>query len=154
MEDYFFIAGLILIITGLFIFIGLSAKRMKQGKQSTAQKYVLVMLIMILISVAIAAPIIWFSINGIDFNKPATDLMGVQATITKDEFNRIEIGMTYEQVRDIIGGDGEVLSEVGKKDDPYHTIVYVWYGEGLLGANANFTFQNGVLVSKAQVGLN
>lgn len=72
--------------------------------------------------------------------------------ITLEEYNRIENGMTYEEVRDIIGGDGTLMSEVGEKDSPYYTVSYSWEGKGL-GANANFTFQGGKLSVKAQFGL-
>lgn len=74
--------------------------------------------------------------------------------ITLEEFNRIETGMTYEQVTDIIGGEGTVLSEADITGNPeYKTTIYTWEGSGSLGANANVTFQGGKVVSKAQFGL-
>lgn len=78
---------------------------------------------------------------------------GTDAPLTKAMFDSIENGMTYEQVVEIIGTEGEMLSEVGKKGDKIHTVVYMWYGKGGIGANANFTFQGGKLLMKAQVGL-
>jgi hypothetical protein len=81
--------------------------------------------------------------------KPVTN----KPTISKAEFDKIENGMTYEQVTQIIGGPGEVLSEVGQKGDQFYTIMYSYTGEGQLGANANFTFQGGKLQAKAQMGL-
>jgi hypothetical protein len=74
-------------------------------------------------------------------------------TISKDEFDRIENGMTYDQVKEIIGSDGEVMSEAGDKGTDFYTIMYMWKGEGSPGANANFMFQDGKLTSKAQFGL-
>ncbi|MDA2593848.1 hypothetical protein PDQ30_26855 [Bacillus cereus group sp. Bc065] len=74
-------------------------------------------------------------------------------TISKDEFNRIENGMTYDQVKEIIGSDGEVMSEGGDKGTEYYTVMYMWKGEGSPGANANFMFQGGKLNNKAQFGL-
>lgn len=74
-------------------------------------------------------------------------------TITKAEFDKIENGMTYEEVSKIIGGPGEVLSETGQKGDSLYTVMYMWEGEGSTGANANFMFQGGKLQSKAQMGL-
>jgi len=35
----------------------------------------------------------------------------------------------------------------------YNTKMYMWEGEGSIGANANATFQNNSLTSKAQFGL-
>lgn len=73
--------------------------------------------------------------------------------ISKAEFEQIKNGMSYEEVCKIIGSEGEVLSEVGSEGEDYHTIIYMWDGDGEIGANANFTFQKGKLVGKAQYGL-
>lgn len=76
-------------------------------------------------------------------------------TISLEEFNTIEAGMTYEQVKEIIGSDGELLSDVDLgMGEKYHTLTYVWYGNKATGSNANFTFQGGKLITKAQIGLN
>ena len=75
-------------------------------------------------------------------------------TITLDEFNQIRNGMEYQEVFDIIGGRGELLSDVDLGfGDEYYTATYSWVGEGSLGANANVMFQGGKVVSKAQFGL-
>lgn len=71
-------------------------------------------------------------------------------TITKAEFDQIQMGMSYEQVREIIGGDGDVMSEV--EIGGMRTVVYMWKGNSL-GANANFTFTSGALQARAQFGL-
>ena len=75
-------------------------------------------------------------------------------TITLDEFNKIESGMTYEQVVEIVGCEGTVMSEVDiGMGDAYKTTIYSWDGKGGFGANANVTIQGGKVVSKAQLGL-
>ncbi len=73
--------------------------------------------------------------------------------ISLEEFNSIKNGMTYKEVVEIIGGEGEVLSESGEEGSKYHTIMYKWDGEGGFGANANAMFQGGKLISKSQLGL-
>ncbi|WP_238322927.1 DUF3862 domain-containing protein [Gorillibacterium massiliense] len=73
--------------------------------------------------------------------------------ITKAEFDKIENGMSYEEVSKIIGGPGEILSEVGQKGDDLYTVMYMYEGKGSIGANANFMFQSGKLQMKAQFGL-
>lgn len=75
-------------------------------------------------------------------------------TITLEEFNAIQTGMSYDEVFEIIGGRGEVLSEsdLGLGDE-YISIMFSWDGEGSLGANANVLFQGGKVSSKAQFGL-
>lgn len=79
---------------------------------------------------------------------------GNKPTISLSEFNKISTGMTYEDVVEIIGSKGNVLSEVDLGiGSQYKTSIYMWDGEGTLGANANITFQNGKVVTKAQFGL-
>lgn len=74
-------------------------------------------------------------------------------TITIDEFNQIENGMTTEQVFEIIGGEGELTSQTGEEGSQYHTVTYTYYGENGMGANAILMFQGGKLNSKSQFGL-
>ena len=74
--------------------------------------------------------------------------------ISLEEFNQIETGMSYEEVVEIGGGEGTVLSESDiTGDGQYKTTIYSWDGNGMLGANANVTFQGGKVISKAQFGL-
>lgn len=75
------------------------------------------------------------------------------ATISKEEFDAIYTGMTYQQVVDLVGGPGEVLSEVDIGNDEYFTRMYSWDGEGTPGANATITVQGGKVTAKAQFGL-
>lgn len=74
-------------------------------------------------------------------------------TITKAEFDKIQNGMTYEEVQQIVGGQGEVNSESGEKGTDLYTIMISYKGEGDLGANANFMFQGNKLQNKSQMGL-
>lgn len=75
-------------------------------------------------------------------------------TISLAEFNAISTGMTYQEVTDIIGSAGEVLSEVDLGlGDEYFTQSRKWDGEGSIGANAIIQFQDGKVVTKAQFGL-
>ena len=74
--------------------------------------------------------------------------------ITLEEFNQIQTGMTYEQVVEVIGDGGGIMSECGKTGGGQNkTKIYSWEGKGGLGANANVTFQGGKVVAKAQFGL-
>jgi hypothetical protein len=64
--------------------------------------------------------------------------------------------MSYEEVVEIIGGQGEVLSESGTPGGTgmdIHTVMYTWEGESGFGANANAMFQGNKLMNKAQFGL-
>lgn len=76
------------------------------------------------------------------------------STISLEEFEAIQTGMSYQEVFDLVGSRGELLSEVDMGlGDEYYTAVYAWEGEGSLGANANVTFQGGQVTAKAQSGL-
>ncbi|MCQ6275792.1 DUF3862 domain-containing protein [Bacillus sp. V3B] len=74
-------------------------------------------------------------------------------TVTLDKFDQIQNGMTYEEVIQIVGGEGNLLSESGEKGTEFYTVMYEYKGEGDLGANANFMFQGNKLQSKSQFGL-
>lgn len=71
--------------------------------------------------------------------------------ITLDEFNQIQSGMTYEQVVEIVGSEGNPTVQSDGAGTSYQ--MYTWYGNGTAGSNANVTFLNGTVTSKAQIGL-
>ena len=71
--------------------------------------------------------------------------------ITLDEFNTIQNGMSYEEVVEIIGSEGEASSTATGGD--ITTSIYMWKGKGSVGANANVTFIDNKVSAKAQFGL-
>lgn len=73
--------------------------------------------------------------------------------ISMAEFEKVQSGMTYEEVVKIIGGEGEIQSETGAKGDEYYTVGYKWDGEKGFGSNAIMMFQGNKLDTKAQAGL-
>ncbi|WP_425203650.1 hypothetical protein [Priestia megaterium] len=75
--------------------------------------------------------------------------------ISKEEFDKIQNGMTVEEVVSIIGGEGELQSETGAQGDQFYTSMYGWEGESGLGANAIIMFQGSTpkVESKSQFGL-
>lgn len=109
----------------------------------------------IVLGTAIATGFIFASgcSNSETTSKEAT---GKSIVITKAEFEKVQNGMTTKEVFGIIGGKGEVMSEVGEKGSETYTVIYMYKGKGaagVAGANANFTFQDDKLMAKAQVGL-
>jgi hypothetical protein len=69
--------------------------------------------------------------------------------VSKAKYDSISEGMSYEQVKGIIGASGEELSRsdlAGIK-----TVMYQWMNPN--GSNMNAMFQNGKLIQKAQFGL-
>lgn len=71
--------------------------------------------------------------------------------ITLEEYNKCQIGMTYEQCEDIIGFAGTPLAESEIIDT--NMTAYMWYANEYSGANAELYFMNGKLYQKAQIGL-
>lgn len=71
--------------------------------------------------------------------------------ITLDEYNKIDTGMTYDEVKEIVGSEGTVSSQV--ESNGYKIVIITWYGNGPAGSNANVTFTNDSVSGKAQVGL-
>jgi len=76
-----------------------------------------------------------------------------EAKISKAEFDKLQNGMTYEQVVEIIGGECTLESESGDKGTELYTVMYGCDGEGDLGANVQLMFQGGKMESKTQLGL-
>lgn len=71
--------------------------------------------------------------------------------ITMEEYNKIETGMSYDEVKEIVGSSGEVSSQV--ETNGIKMVIITWYGNGVAGSNANVTFTNDGVTAKAQVGL-
>lgn len=70
-----------------------------------------------------------------------------EAKVTLAQYNDIKIGMTYDEIKEIIGGEGAALAETDK------SVVYMYSGSGDSGANASFSFYEDKLGAKSQVGL-
>jgi len=72
--------------------------------------------------------------------------------VTLANFNSLRSGMSYQQVVNILGKPGTLVSESNLAG--YNTVMYCWQSpRGATGANMNAMFQNGRLVQKAQFGL-
>jgi hypothetical protein len=87
------------------------------------------------------------NINSTTNSIDSTESSNFNKSISLAEFNKIKMGISYSQLKKITGGPGTVLSESDG------VIMYSYVGEGSLGANANFMFQDGKLINKAQLGL-
>ena len=81
----------------------------------------------------------------------ASPVLGCSAppTVTLAAFDRVQEGMTYEQVVAVIGHDGK---EIARREGESGTIVqYRW--DSADGANFVARFENGKLASKVHSGL-
>lgn len=75
-----------------------------------------------------------------------------KGTLTKEKFEQIKDGMTYEEVISIIGSEGTLLSEAGDKGTQFHTVIYEFETDGIF-SSSTMMFQGGKLINKAQLGL-
>lgn len=70
--------------------------------------------------------------------------------INEEKYDSIQNGMSYEDVKNIIGEDGENISE--SEVAGIKTVMYQWSSYDGWG-NATVTFQNDEVVNKAQFGV-
>lgn len=89
--------------------------------------------------------------NGNVVNKSSGgSALGTEKTVTLAQFNRVETGMTYEQVKEIFGFDGSLFTE--SSNDYVDIKMYMWSGDAA-GSSASVTFQDGKVAYKYQYGL-
>ena len=73
----------------------------------------------------------------------------ISCAVTAQGYARLQSGDNYATAVAKLGCEG---SEISRSDIPdYITVMYMWEGKPL-GANMSATFQNGKLISKAQLG--
>ncbi|UPW82057.1 DUF3862 domain-containing protein [Lysinibacillus sp. Ag94] len=72
--------------------------------------------------------------------------------LTEEKFKQIKEGMTYEEVFNIVGSKGKVISEIGTDGDSNHTVIYEFETDGSF-STANMTFQGNKLINKTQIGM-
>lgn len=81
-------------------------------------------------------------------NKAQAGLKDMDAGITMDKYNQVTNGMTYDEVKGILG-EGQILSETKIMDTT--SVMYEYINKD--GSNANFTFDSSGMVMKAQFNL-
>lgn len=86
------------------------------------------------------------------FNMPTTEInintgenSEGSATITLEEYNKLKTGMTYEEVKEIVGG--ECNKGVSQSVGGIKQAIYICDGEDE-GAKVTLTFQNDKLTAK------
>lgn len=103
---------------------------------------ILIGIIIVIIGIALLS-------NDID-NNDNSDKNDNSNYVTLEKFNQIENGMTYDEVKQIIGSDGTLSTEAGSGE--YNTKIYYWYGEDNI-SNATISFTNDQVTAKSQIGL-
>ncbi len=82
----------------------------------------------------------------VDARSPAASASGV----TLSQYNKVQTGMSYDEVIKILGKPNQELSR--SEMAGFVTVMYMWNGV-TAGANMNAMFQNDALINKAQFGL-
>jgi len=75
---------------------------------------------------------------------------GDDSKITMAEFSRIQNGMSMSEVREIVGGPGELTVDSNVAGMTGQILTF--HGDPF-GSNANVQFQNGEVIMKSQFGL-
>lgn len=76
--------------------------------------------------------------------------IGEKTEITLRDFEKVSMGMTYEEVVHTFGVEGEQLSE--NNVSPMSTTIYVWEGNGDVD-QVTLVFRDNKLIHKQQMGL-
>ena len=74
---------------------------------------------------------------------------GTVYELTPEKYESLKNGMTYQQVAEILGGEGSEFSS--SETARFKTVIYRWQGQN--GSHVLATFQNGRLVVKFQSGI-
>lgn len=88
--------------------------------------------------------------NNNNTTQTGTTVTQKQEKMTLEKFNKIETGMTYQQVVDIIGEEGTLSTESSYGSQSMK--VYYWYASNGI-SNATVSFMNGNVTAKSQIGL-
>ena len=90
------------------------------------------------------------SMNQNNTTQTGSGIVQEQTKVTLEKFNKIETGMTYQQVVNIIGEEGTLSTESSYGNQSMK--VYYWYASNKI-ANATVSFMNDKVTAKSQVGL-
>lgn len=105
-----------------------------------------------IIFIFIGLSLIFKSNKGVNniFNTANTEIQSVSTKVNLEKFNKIEIGMSYSEVVEIIGEDGTLMNET--TSNQYTSKTYYWYAKNNI-SNAIVVFENGKVSAKNQIGL-
>ncbi|MGF2616124.1 hypothetical protein FZC84_10775 [Rossellomorea vietnamensis] len=81
-------------------------------------------------------------------NEVMSDEEKTSALATMEIYNQLHKGMSYEEVKEIIGSEGKAATEEGDVDG-----VFIWDGNNP-NSFMSVSFQRNKLIRKTQMGLN
>lgn len=83
-------------------------------------------------------------------NKSQSGISSNSVEVTLSQYDLVQTGMSYDEVKNIFGGDGQLTSETSISGTSSQ--LYQWNGKSL-GSNCVITFSDGKVFSKSQFGL-
>ena len=112
--------------------------------------FTVIMLVFAIILGAIIVTTYTFSLlDSISESINEEKIIAEQNKVTYENFSKIEIGMTYEQVVEIFGEEGKVYLETSDLDS--ETKLYEWYDSS--HGECRIWFEDNKVTSKTQVNL-
>lgn len=76
-----------------------------------------------------------------------------EIVITKETYDKVKNGMSYEEVVKIVGSKGDIVTESGEEGDEMYGIAVLYENKGSSLSNATFVFLGDKLQAKSQYGL-
>jgi hypothetical protein len=89
--------------------------------------------------------------TGVESVRQEQEKQATNDKVTLENFNKIQTGMTVNEVYAILGEPAETLSE--NEIGGTKTKMVQWTQSGLMGGNMNVMFQDDKVIQKAQFGL-
>lgn len=74
-------------------------------------------------------------------------------SISKAKYNQLKYGDTYEKIKSLLGGTGEVVTESGTKGSKNYTVTYLCHVKSPSGGEVFLAFKDNKLVNKMEVNL-
>lgn|GEM_PF-1726611 len=84
---------------------------------------------------------------------PKTNEKNNTQTISKAKYNQLKYGDTYEKIKSLLGGTGEVVTESGKKGSKDYTVTYLCHVKSPSSGEVFLAFKDNILVNKMEVNL-
>ncbi|WP_407309598.1 hypothetical protein [Desulfosporosinus sp. SB140] len=74
-------------------------------------------------------------------------------TISKAKYNQLKYGDTYEKIKSLLGGTGDIVTESGTKGSKGYAVTYLCHVKSPSGAEVFLAFKDNKLVNKMEVNL-
>lgn len=75
-------------------------------------------------------------------------------SISKAKYNQLKYGDTYEKIKSLLGGTGEVFTESGTKGSKSYTVTYLCHVKSPSGGEVFLAFKRLTLKPSAMLGAN